>query len=224
MAQRKVRAHARSMKRNGVAGMDYITSLAGTGEPAARRVKDAIENKNDARNFHIPENQIAHYRKLHKDGDPFPNPHREGWYHFIIEALKALGLDQRHDWPLFFGKVQELMSHPSTKDANEQTFWDRSLDPDSLDDREGRLLENVEVLQRLKGMTPYGLRIHQIAQRVLGRRGGCIDLEVWGDKLVIRLNLQPETIQVPTSGGQTIRVPVPINETRRLDVKPTTRF
>jgi len=198
--------------------MDYFTVMAEAAKPGRRRKK--ATSINDApkpvRRFHIPEDEIEEYGMIHEDGDAFPNPHREGWYYFIIEALKTLGLDQRHPWPTFCTKVKELMSDPATKDARGLTSWDQSLEPVAEDDREERLLQNVEVLQRLSGMTPYGLRIHQIAQRVLRRRGGCIDLEVWGDKLFVRLNLQPETIQVPISGGQTMRVPVPINETRRL--------
>lgn len=218
MAQRKVRALARSQKRNGIAATDYFTVMTGADKTARRRKKPATgsDGRKTVRRFHISENLIDEYGLLHEDGDPFPNPHREGWYHFIIEALKALGLDERHEWPVFCVKVKELMSDAATKDAEGLTYWDRALDPDSPDDREDRLLQNVEVLQRLNGMTPYGLRIHQIAQRVLGRRGGCIDLEVWGDKLFIRLNLQPETIQIPVGSDQTMRVPVPINETRRL--------
>jgi len=198
--------------------MDYFTAMADADKPARRRRTNVPTNdaQKSVRRFHIPDDDIDQYVTLHKDGDPFPNPHREGWYSIIVQALKAMGIDERHEWPAFCAKVKELMSDPATKDAQGLTHWDRSLDPDAPDDREDRLLQNVDVLQRFSGMTPYGLRIHQIAQRVLRRRGGCIDLEVWGDKLFIRLNLQPETIQVPVAGGQTMRVPVPINETRRL--------
>lgn len=222
MAQRKVRAIARSQKRNGVTGMDYFAAMGVSDKTTRRHKKAATTNdeRKTVRRFHIPDNLIDEYGLLHEDGDAFPNPHREGWYHFVVEALKALGLDERHEWSAFFGKVKELMSDPATRDERGLSYWDQSLDADAQDDREQRLLQNVEVLQRLNGMTPYGLRIHQIAQRVLGRRGGCIDLEVWGEKLFIRLNLQPETIQIPIAGGQTMRVPVPINETRRLPKTP----
>lgn len=223
MAKRPVRANARPRKQKGTTGMDYFTVMASADKPGRRRKKPASTDDapKPVRRFHIPEDVIDEYGIIHEDGDAFPNPHREGWYYFIIEALKALGLDQRHPWPVFCAKVKELMNDPATKDARGLTYWDQSLEPDAEDDREARLRQNVEVLQRLNGMTPYGLRIHQIAQRVLRRRGGCIDLEVWGDKLFVRLNLQPETIQVPISGGQTVRVPVPINETRRLKTAAT---
>lgn len=218
MARRKVRALARPRKRNGIAGLDYFTVMADTDAPVRRRKQSPSQNdeQRPARRFHILEDEIEQCDRLHEGGDPFPNPHRAGWYHFIVESLKALGLDQRHEWPAFHAKIRQLMSDPATKDARGRTLWERSIDPDAQDDGEARLLQNVEVLQRLNGMSPYGLRIHQIAQRVLRRRGACIDLEVWGDQLFIRLNLQPETILIPISGGQTTRVPIPINETRRL--------
>src|SRR5579884_3337368 len=104
MAQRKVRALARPQTRNGIAGMDYFTAMTNAAKPARRRkhVADSGEDKKNARRFHIAENEIAQYRTLHKEGDAFPNPHREGWYHYIIEALKGLGLDERHEWTAFY--------------------------------------------------------------------------------------------------------------------------
>ena len=217
MAQRKVRALARPPKRNAIAGLDYFTVMADADAPVRRRKQATPQNDEPktARRFHIPEDEIDQYATLHAAGDSFPNPHRSGWYHFIIEGLKALGLDERHEWPDFHAKVQQLMSDPTTKDDQGRTLWERSVDQDA-DEGNARLLQNVEVLQRHNGMSPYGLRIHQIGQRVLRRRGACIDLEVWGNKLFIRLNLQPETIQVPIGGARMARVPVPINETRRL--------
>lgn len=216
MAQRKVRALAR--RRSGIAGLNYFNVMTDLKKPTRRRKQLVPSNdeQQSVRRFHIPEDEIDEYGLLHESGDPFPNPHRQGWYHYIIEGLKTLGLDQRHEWPVFSAKVKELMSDPATKDAEGLTHWDRSLGPDAPDDREDRLLQNVQVLQRLSGMTPYGLRITQIAQRVLGRRGGCIDLEVWGDKLYVRLNLRPQIIQIPTGAGEMMRIPVPINEVARL--------
>lgn len=225
MAQRKIRALARPQKQNEIAGMNYFAAMAVADKGTRRRKKSAPANdeRKSVQRFHISEDEIGEYGLIYESGDPFPTPHRQGWYHFIVEALKALGLDERHEWPIFFAKVKDLMSEPATKDEQGLTYWDRSLDPNSADDREDRLLQNVEVLQRFNGTAPYGLRIHQIAQRVLGRRGGCIDLEVWRDKLFVRLNLQPETIQIPIGNGELVRIPVPINETRRLAKTPAKR-
>ena len=133
--------------------------------------------------------------------------------------MKALGLDERHEWPVFFAKVKDLMNDPVTKDARGLRIGISRLIQTLPMTVNSAFVKTWEWPQRLSGMTPYGFRIHQIAQRVLCR-AGCIDLEVWGDKLFIRLNLQPETIQFPIRNGEMIRIPVPINETRCLPKTP----
>src|SRR5689334_21096381 len=73
-----------------------------------KRTTSQSDEPKTARRFHIPEDEIDQYVTLHAAGDSFPNSHRSGWYHFIVQGLKALGLDQRHEWPAFHAKVKQL--------------------------------------------------------------------------------------------------------------------
>lgn len=193
------------------------------------------EGETVMRRFHIQEHEIDQLKAAARDGDVFPNPHNSGCYHFILEALKALGPDRRHSWDLFYAKVKELMSEVKQvgEDGKTVSLWQRFSKKESRSDKgldvDGRLQQNCEVLQRtgirliggvptLSGKTPYGYRINQVAQEVLRKPGASIDIELEGVKTprkFIMLNLHPKMYRVALPNGESIRLPLAVNQTKK---------
>lgn len=224
---------AKAAKPNRYAKMSYFHLLREAEKPIADRRELPI-GRNDEnavlRRFHIPSEEIAQLKTAHNEGDKFPNPHNSGCYHYVIEALKSLGLNQAHAWPEFRAEVKRLMSKVKETDekGNVVTLWDRFESKPSKSengrDVDGRLQQNCEVLQRLSGKTPYGYRINQIAQEVLDKPGACIDIivrEVPNSKGVklskrfIRLNVNPTMVKIDLPRGESVSLPVPLNQTKR---------
>jgi hypothetical protein len=222
------------------ANLGYFHLWRETEKPIRSRRTLAIGRegeKQKPRRYHIPSEELAKYKEMHEAGDPFPNPHNTGAYHFILEALKKLGVDRRHSWEVFYAKFKDLASDPSTrklvpvegtdgKPAKAlRTFWQRFRDKDAKGenalDVDGRLRQNVHVLQRMSvdSKSNYGIRINQIGQDVLGLPGACIDVEKDGKKTYIKLNLNPTLITVAVDGEE-FKLPVPVNQFKKRRSAP----
>ena len=79
------------------------------------------------------------------------------------------------------------------------TAWQRwaSKEPrnaDTAKDCDGRFMQNVVVLQRLTGLTPYGRRLLDVCQKVMQRPGGVIDV-LRGPKGQMQLKLNTRSDQ-----------------------------
>lgn len=161
----------------------YNQVRAITGLPQKSRRVLAIGRGNakvKPRRFHNTSDEIKTLKEAHAAGDPLPNPHNKGFYFYFLEALKALGLDRPHSVARVQSKFKELTSETDTKDADGHTFWQRwsKKEPrvESGLDWMSRFMQNVEVLQRLGGMTPYGLRLKEVGTKVLDTKGCVVDV------------------------------------------------
>lgn len=172
--------------------------------PIAKRRELAIGRggtKRKPRKFHNSVAEIDQLRAEYKEtgGDNvklLPNPYNRGSYHYIVEALKRLGPDERFRFATVAKKVKDLMSDPeTTKDG--KTAWQRFDGKDSRNeetgrDADGRLMQNVNVLQRVNPNTsfsPYGLKLLEVGTRVLKTKGVVIDvLKGNGGEVMLRLN------------------------------------
>lgn len=164
--------------------------------------------------------KVEALKESRKD-DSFPNPHNFGSYFLTIEALKTLGLNRWHELKEVMSTFRKLASVAETKDEAGNTFWERFRDKPSRSDKgldvEGRFLQNINVLQRISGKNPYGLKINQVGQEILGGNGACIDLDRKDDKspIMVRLNTKPTTFRTfPTRNGETFNVALPMNGLR----------
>ena len=137
------------------------------------------------RKFHLSKTEIDDLLKVAESGDKFPNPHNKGNYFFIVESLKALGLDHKHPLASVANKVKELMSDSSTKDEAGHTAWQRFRDKasnaknkDDALDAVDRITQNIRVLQRINQATytPYGLKIFQVGKHVLKTSGAVLQI------------------------------------------------
>lgn len=152
--------------------------------PLAKR-KELPIGRNGAveapRKFHISADEVTVLKQQMKDGDVLPNPHNRGFWHYFIETMKRLGLNRNHSAAIVINKFQERTREADTKDAEGKTFWVRWSKKDGRNtetekDWHGKFEQNVEVLQRLGGLTPYGLRLMEVGQKVLGTKGACINI------------------------------------------------
>lgn len=151
------------------------------------------------RKFHLSETEIAELSLQHQAKKRFPNPHNKGFYFYLLEALITLGIDKGHSIAAVMSQVERLMSSNATIDpGNGTTAWQRwaSKEPrnaDTAKDVEGRFMQNVVVLQRLTGLTPYGRRLLDVCQKVMKHPGGVIDvLRGRGGEIQLRLNTRSD--------------------------------
>ena len=223
--------------KNKYAGLSYFDMLAEAEKPIEDRKLLPIGRggkESVMRRHHVLDDELAPLRQQFKDGDVFPNPHNRGCYFYIWEALKTLGLNE---WHLFRDVVKELrrsMSAAATKDDKGATAWERFRDKKSRSktgrDVDGRILQNIEVLQRITGLNAYGIKQNQIAQRVVKDKdgnylkGACFDIKRDDEKspVFIRFNTKPEQFLSFDSKSGRVRIAVPRNDLklrRKLKVK-----
>lgn len=153
---------------------------------ATKSRKSSRKAKKPERNFSLSPAEVKDLKAQYAETKRFPNPHNRGAYFYLIEALVDLGVNEAHTQSKVMARVEKLMSAPETiqgegRDAT--TAWERftNKDPRNKDtgkDYEGRFDQNVSVLQRLGGDTPYGLKLLQVGQKVLGTAGAVIDVLV----------------------------------------------
>lgn len=177
----------------------YDDLLKHTELPMSRRRELAI-GRNGAkvapRKFHLDDNEVNALKEEYKETGVLPNPHNKGFYHYLFAAL-ALHANEQQPQSRVMKSVERLMSDESTNEGEGRDLtnaWDRwaNKDPRNKDtgkDWEGRFEQNVTVLQRLTGLTPYGRRIFDL-HKVIGGKGVVIDVLVGpsGAKF-LRLNL-----------------------------------
>ena len=101
-----------------------------------------------------------------------------GAYDGVIEALSRLGEGETHILGQVLGEFEAYMSDSVSKDKRDRTAWERFRDRKARSknsglDHMGRFQQNIQVLQRLGGDHPYGLKLAQL--------GCCIDI-LKGDK------------------------------------------
>jgi hypothetical protein len=187
------------------------SKYAGQGYDALRKITDlpirsrrflAIGrngSKIKPRKFHLNTAQLDQKRAEFAQTNVIPNPFNKGSYHFIVEALKVLGLDLAIKYGEFQTKVRVLMSASATRkevNGEQKTAWERFRDKESRNQATGldvfdRLEQNVRVLQRFGGVTPYGLKLNEVGTRVCRFKGLVIDLLKAEDGTkMIRLNTQ----------------------------------
>lgn len=188
---------------------DYDDVIKHTEQPIAKRRELAIGRGGvgrKPRKFHLSEREIAQLTEEYNETGRFPNPQNRGMYWAIIEALIDMGADESHAQSRVLKRVEKLLSDESTKDADGNTAWDRFVNKaprnaETGKDLEGRFEQNIAVLQRLTGLTPYGRKLLEVGQKIMGYKGAVIDIlvtESTGNRQ-LRLNTKSD---------------MPINETK----------
>lgn len=165
----------RTRQRRGVGGIrrkgasriterDSAARRFGLNDRDVVRLKGEVEQRSSAKRIHVP------------------NPHNKGFYHFLVEALKSLGVNRRHSAAVVIGRFRELTNTSATRDESGKTLWQRWAKGDEGTDHwRTRFARNAEVLQRVPrpgvvNNTPYGLRLLEVGTKVLGTKGVVVDI------------------------------------------------
>jgi hypothetical protein len=130
-------------------------------------------------------------------GSVFFNPYRKaGAYYGAIQSLFLLGSNEWHSYVSMRNKMEELMSE-IINPKNGISSWDKfegragKKDVVSCKNLKGRITQNMNVLQRLKGCHPYGEKLKQV--------NSCIDIRVTEDGMLwYKLNTEfscPESVK-----------------------------
>jgi hypothetical protein len=178
------------------------------------------------RKFHLNTAQIDQLRAEYKETGSIPNPFNKGAYHYTVAALIALGVDSKHKLATVQDKVKELMSDPETKQDG-KTAWQRFRDKDARGSEEtsldwqGRFEQNIRVLQRFGGVTPYGLKLNEVGQKVCRFKGLVIDLlkSANGAEVYVSLNTKANR---PTNELKTRNV-APVKPAKRRPKRKAAR-
>lgn len=159
------------------------------------------------RKFHLSDEEVGELKGIVKELGKANlsekllaiNPHNKGFYHYLFAAL-AEHPNEKVPQGRVMKRVETLMSDEDTiqgEGRDKTTAWERwankdPRNPDTGKDMEGRFDQNVTVLQRLTGLTPYGRRIFDL-HKVIGGSGVVIDVLVadTGTKY-LRLNTDSE--------------------------------
>jgi len=129
--------------------------------------QNGIHRMSNLRKYHLTEDEL---NKIQTVSDKFPNPFiRKGIYKTIIDALIELGVDEWHSFKTLKDKIKIVMS--AIKSPCGKTMWDRfeNKPPRNLKtakDINGRIMENILVLQRLGGLNCYGYKLKQLKSAV----------------------------------------------------------
>lgn len=167
----------------------YDDLIVHTEKPLAKRRELAIGRGGEhvkPRKFHLSPEEVADLKVQYKETKRFPNPHNRGFYFYLVEALVDMGINDQHPQGRVMQRVEKLMSDESTiqgEGRDKTTAWERwaNKDPRNAEtgkDMEGRFDQNVTVLQRLSGLTPYGRKLLDVGTEVLGTDGAVIDVLV----------------------------------------------
>lgn len=153
--------------------MNSYSGIAKHAEAPVKQRKALVNgrggNKVAPRKYHKTEEELQNYVVSARKAGRFIPPYRNsGAYWGVVEALVLLGPNKKHPFANFMLKLQEVMSDPSTcKKGSVQTAWDRfnkrtPRSQTNARDILAKILENIEVVQRLNGNNPYGLKLLQV--------------------------------------------------------------
>jgi len=132
------------------------------------------------------------------------SPHNIGMYGCSIEALYELGANKRHSLAVFTDMLKEVASRDHTrkpvfddkghKTDKTTTLWQRfknkevpeRADEENAKDLDGKIIQNLQVLQRVKD---YGRKLLQYGKKVMGTSGCVIEMTKGsGDEIMVSLN------------------------------------
>lgn len=154
------------------------------------------------RRFHIDPDKLSAMQAEYKDNPKkIPNAHNHGSYWLIIEALESLGKDKPHTFKALKTEMKRIGSNEDLNDMEGVTLWNRFANKEGRTDNDEnnasldeRIHCNAYVLQRLGGMTPYGLKLLQTGLNVLKSKGCVIDiLKGKNDERMYKLNTNSAT-------------------------------
>lgn len=194
----------------------YMEVAAEADRPIAERRAVVVGRKGKQvvpRCYHLDGEKIAELGSGSASNGRFVSPFRRGGaYWGAIEALSLLGENHRHLFKDVKERMELLMSDDSLRDEKKKTPWEKfagreSRNPKNARDIWTKILQNMEVLQRLGGNHPYGFKLAQL--------GACVNIykasEAGEDGIYIELRTGIVGTPVPVNERRNRRLSRPIN-------------
>jgi hypothetical protein len=148
---------------------DYLKVKNEADKPIGEREKIIKTNRGtlkSPRKYHVSEDKLKKFI-VELDSGKYPNPYRNnGLYHFFIQTLINLGVNQKHSFIEVKKEMRDLMS--KNKNSKGTDFWtdfnSKISNKSSFcaKDVNGKIIENAFVLQRIGGFHPYGFKALQL--------------------------------------------------------------
>ena len=159
-----------------------------------------------SRSFGLSTADLKALQEQHAKTKKFPNPYRTGVYGFTVDALVSLGINKRHP----ISKVHEAFKRVAGNEWYAAWADKERRNEKTGKDADGRFLQNLKVLQRIKD---YGLKLLQVGRRVLKTKGAVIDLtRDRSGGILVCLNTKSDK---PTKLGRTEQKPNPPAKRRK---------
>lgn len=156
----------------------YYDHVGEAVKPIAER-KETITGRNGQkraiRRHHMTMQVQTEFLRQSQEAGKLVSPYKKFTsYWGVTSALADLGENQWHPPADLLKAMESRMSHDDSKNKRGKTAWDRfkgrpARSKDRGLDYLGRLVQNLNVLQRLGGRDPYGLKLAQL--------GACIDIK-----------------------------------------------
>ena len=155
------------MNEDVIVNYEQIKEEAGKPERDRKKVvKTNRGNIKKPRRYHMDDDKAKSMRAKFKKTGVFQNPYRKGGlYYGFIQSLISLGIDEEHEFITVKNEMEKLLS--SEKNIKNRNSWDifANRKPRNMlsgKDINGRIIENATILQRLKGLHPFGEKLHQL--------------------------------------------------------------
>lgn len=152
--------------------------VADAANPSLRNRKPVVRKNGQSRilrRYHLLSNKLVALQDEIKRTGKFVSPYGPNrLYTMVIDSLIHCGENHSHPVNQVFTTFKDLMNDPSTVRGGE-TAWDRFNKKSPRNENTHltafpRFIYNLEVLQRLGGDHPYGLKLAQL--------GACIDIHL----------------------------------------------
>lgn len=182
-----------------VTGKNYLDIANEATAPIRERKTLVCKNGESMaiRRYHLLEQRQSELLKNIEATGKFISPYGPNrLYTTIVDSILLCGENDAHAVGKAFASFKDLMSRPSTV-RNNQTDWDRFNTKSPRNETTHltafpRYIYNLEVLQRLGGKHPYGLKLAQL--------GACIDITVDGSGMLfvkLRTNIPEGQLVLP---------------------------
>lgn len=152
----------------------YKTVMEDAEQPVKQRSNITLQNPNGTyRKMKVRKHHLTEAEKLNlieKSKGSVPNPYkRTGIYKAIVQSLIELGINEYHSFKKVKNQIKEIMSNYST--YKKPNFWEyfvnkKPRNTQTGKDVNGRIIQNIEILQRTTGYHCYGYKLKQLGLEI----------------------------------------------------------
>jgi len=121
------------------------------------------------RKYHLTDVEKA---KLLEQQTQFPNPYkRAGIYKAIVQSFIDMGMNQYYSFKTIKMKIQQIMETYDSLNYK-SNLWELFINKKprnikTCKDINGKILQNIQILQRVTSYSCYGIKLYQLGAEIL---------------------------------------------------------